>query len=136
MHNVKEKMIEKIETRLQFVVVILVFFLSIFPNSLVSGSILIVAYIIDYIFFAKLGDRLNEKHLKWLNNMVLIGIASYIIPLTLMALSTQKGTIPLWQGYTLMGVTYVSIFLMIWIPVIILVMLLFLGINWKKSFRF
>ena len=122
MHNVKEKMIEKIETRLQFVVVILVFF--------------IVAYIIDYIFFAKLGDRLNEKHLKWLNNMVLIGIASYIIPLTLMALSTQKGTIPLWQGYTLMGVTYVSIFLMIWIAVIILVMLLFLGINWKKSFRF
>jgi len=135
MQDMKERLTNKIEIRLQFVVIMLVFFLTIFSGVQLAGCILVAAYIIDYIFFTALGDKIDERHLKWLNNTVLIGIGSYVIPLASIATSTQASSVPIWQGYTLMGLIFISMWLMVSIPVALLIMLLAFGIDWKKKFK-
>jgi uncharacterized membrane protein len=129
-----DRLTDKIEIRLQFVVVILVFFLTVFSGSLLQGCMLVAVYIIDYIFFAVRAPRIKERYLKWINVLTLIGTGSFIIPLALIALSTQKGTMPTWQGYAWIGSSFVSIWLMFLAPVAILLTLAVFGINWRKQF--
>lgn len=128
-----DRLTDKIETRLQFVVVIVVFFLTIFPGSLLGGCVLVVVYIIDYIFFAVRASKIKEKYLKWINTLTLIGTGSFIIPLALIALSTQKGNVPTWQGYAWIGSSFVSIWLMFLAPVAILLTLAVFGIDWRRQ---
>ncbi|MEK7641708.1 MAG: hypothetical protein AAB365_01820 [Patescibacteria group bacterium] len=130
----KDRLIDRIETRLQFTITILVLFLalSINQNISLSGCIIVVAYVVDYIFFAILGDKLSERALKFTNTWVVIGIASYIIPLTLAALSTQNNTLSGWQVYFWGGSTIVSFILMLSVPLIVLASIIITGINWKK----
>jgi len=131
----KDRLVDTIEVRLQFALVIVIFFLGVFPDSLPGSSILVVLYIIDYIFFAARGDKIVVKYLKAMNVATLVGMASFIIPLALIALSSQKGTLSAFEFYSWMGSSYVSILLMFVAPLSLLVMLAAFGINWKKQFK-
>jgi hypothetical protein len=128
-------MINKIENRLQFIITILVFFLVIFPKPLLVGCILVAAYVLDYIIFAIVSEKIDEKWLRRINYLVLTGIGSYIFPLTLIALSTQNGIMSWWQWYAWVTPTFISILLMALVPVALLVILLVLGIDWRNKFR-
>ncbi|MCX6719424.1 MAG: hypothetical protein NTZ38_03565 [Candidatus Taylorbacteria bacterium] len=132
MQTTKERTTDKIETRLQFTITILTFFLVLFPVQQLAGCIVVAAYVIDYIIFAVRSDKISEKHLRWINVSILIGIGSYIIPLAILALSTQDKTIPFWQVYIWMTSTYASMVIMIIAPIAILVELFAFGINRKR----
>lgn len=133
----KDRLVDKIEVRLQFALVIVIFFLTVFPDSLLpGGSILVVGYIINYIFFAVRGDKIKDKYLRVINIITLVGMGSFVIPLTLLALSTQKGVLPAWEAYTWMGSSLISILLMFVAPLSLLVVLVGFGINWKKEFGY
>ena len=129
MQNTQEKMIDKIENRLQFLITILIFFLAVFPNIELQGCILVVFYIIDYILFTTLGKKMSEKRLTYLNTILFIGIGSYIIPLTVLALSAKNAIVPVWQGYTWMALIFISIWFMILVPLILLIMILIYSVK-------
>ena len=135
MSHITDRLTDKIEIRLQFVAVILVFFLTVFEKSLFAGCIIVALYVVDYIFFVSVAERLQEKILKWVNISTLVGIGSFVIPLTMIALSTHGGNIPVWEAYTWMGSSLVSIVCMFIAPLALLILLGIYGINWRRMFH-
>jgi hypothetical protein len=135
MQSIKEKLADKIEVRLQFIITILTFFIVIIKELEQKGCILVAVYIIDYIFFTRVSNTINEKYLQWIDTTVLVGIGTFIIPLAVIALSTQGGTMPLFIGYSWLVMISASILLLVTIPIILLIMLIAYGVNWKGIFH-
>ena len=133
--KMNDKLISKIESRLQFVITVLTIFLFAFPTLNPSGYIIVVVYIITYILFAIFDTRINEKWLKQINTVVLIGIGSFLIPLTLVALTGINATMPLWQAYTWLGSTLISTFLMLSAPIVLIILILTTGIKARNKIK-
>ncbi len=92
MNEDTKEYINKIENNLRFVITISIFFLSIFDDNSVKfiGSLIIVGYLITYLALNIRSKQLMVKHLKCINKIILAGIFSYSIPLTILAISTQN----------------------------------------------
>lgn len=143
--NQKEKMVNKIEGRLQFVIVLGVFFLTLVYGiaklagdteqgsqaSAVGASIVVLGYIVAYVFFAIWGERIKELGLKWINGTIIFGIACYISPILLMGLSTAKDQPKMAK---LLAFTYFipyvgSVYGLIIVPIIVALFVIF----WPKN---
>ncbi len=123
----KDKLIDQASNRLQFAITILVFFLVVFPEIGKAGAILVVAYIVDYIFFEIIKGKIEPKGLRLINHLLLAGVGSFIIPLIIIAMSTREGIVPMWQGYIILGSAFGSVIALTFIPVVILVSLIVLA---------
>jgi len=88
-------MVEKIENRLQFLITISIFFpfvlYSFFKEvdeteksasgMLLKASTLVAAYLVSYLVFLVADKYISEKWIRYLNILVLLGIASFIFPI-------------------------------------------------------
>src|SRR3984885_14009520 len=89
----------QIENRLQFLITISIFFpvllysfFQTFGESekdsnaiLLKAASLVFVYLIDYILFLIVKKDIGDKRMRWLNILVIVGIASFILPISLTA---------------------------------------------------
>ena len=68
-------------------------------------------------------ESVSTRHLKWVHTSLIIGIASYIVPLSIMAMSGASRIVPVWEAYIWLWSSVVSVYLMTSIPLVILVMI-------------
>lgn len=149
MSNQSEKTIAQIENRLQFVVTLNVFFVtlmygisilagnteSISQNSSIQGSLIVFFYLLNYVVFEIWGKKMKEKGLKWINGSVLAGIACFVVPILFIALSTAKSqpVVPAWIAYidniTLTPIFMASLYGLFIVPLLILGLIIF----WPKE---
>lgn len=135
MQDNKEDLIKKIENNLRFVITISIFFLTIFPESRLAGSIIVVGYIIDYIGFQFRTKTLTVRNLKWIETSLLIGIGSYVVPLGIMAFSTQNIPLSQFGIWTWHASLFTSIWIIVCMPAITLAMIVLLSDKTWKSIR-
>ncbi|MCC2630199.1 MAG: hypothetical protein K0S38_8 [Candidatus Paceibacter sp.] len=135
MNQSQKKLKAQIESRLQFVITILVFFLALIPNATLPGGILVALYVFIYFLFAWHENLLLEKHLHFVNKSVLLSIASFILPITVLSIS-YTGVTPTWlAGLTMKSLMFLSMWALVLIPFFVLLYIAFqLTINdFKKT---
>ena len=90
----KEKLIEQIKNHLQFAATLAMFFPTLLytffksvgelePSSskiFLDASSLLIVYLLSYVVFILIKNKINEKRLVWLDRFVLLSIFSFIIP--------------------------------------------------------
>jgi hypothetical protein len=135
MENNIEELVKKVENNLRFIITITIFFLSIFPEIRLEGCVLIVAYIFNYIAFEVRVKNLIEENLRWIKNLLYIAISSYVIPLTVVALSTQKTTIGSLEFLTFKAGIITSMVGIMFIPTIILIVIVFSSNKTLSDFK-
>ncbi len=128
-----EKISKSINDNLRFIITISIFFLTIFSESRLQGSIIIVGYIICYIAFALRKNRLTVRNLKWVQFSLFSGLFSYIFPLSIMVLATTNSELSRLAVFTWKTLLLSSLYLIVCMPMISLVMILFLSnMTWIK----
>ena len=97
--NNYQNIISEIESRLQFITTIAIFFPAMvyyFFNAMKDSkydstevtlgyTILVGAYLLDYVIFEIKKNKLSEKYLRYINRSLLFGIAFFIVPIIVMA---------------------------------------------------
>ncbi|MDD4900540.1 MAG: type II secretion system protein [Patescibacteria group bacterium] len=93
----KKTIIKEIENRIQFVIVVAMFFSGVMynffniydktksDNIVLSYSIVIAIYFVIYIFFELTKDKLSLLWLKRVSALTLVGIGTFIIPVSFMS---------------------------------------------------
>ncbi len=132
-----EKLTSSIENKLQFIITIFTIFVGmgiLKGNTNTEFYIVISVLLLDYVLFAIIKDysHLSDTGLKYLNGSLILGMAAYIIPFYLFAISSQSSLIPFWQGYFLIGTGAISAFMMALFPIIFLVLLITFWIRANK----
>ena len=132
-----------VESRIQFATTIAIFFPSVvYGLSKIAGNseqstnetvlnlgIVIVAYIVDYVFFQILKSWMTEKWLKTIDVMTLIGIASFIVPILLIAVYKNE-TLDSLTLYSFAASLYISMA----IPILIAgILIIFVLMQWMRD---
>jgi hypothetical protein len=112
---------------LQFVITVSIFFLAVFPNVAPVGYILIVAYLLCFLVFELRNKEYTLRNLRWINTGLLFGVTAYIIPLLLLAYSSQDIILYGWGLVSVRTALYISMIMITAIPAIIFVMICFLS---------
>ncbi|MES2471133.1 MAG: hypothetical protein V4526_02800 [Patescibacteria group bacterium] len=125
----ENKLIGKIENNLRFIITISIFFLALIPESKLVGAIIIAGYIANYIVFEIRSNKFSSRNLKWISTSLFVGIGSYAIPLSIIALSTQNYLFPSWELSVLKALIFISMLIIVLLPASTLVMTCFLSRN-------
>ena len=128
MERTKEDFVKNIEDNLRFIITISIFFLTLLPEGKFQGCFFIAAYIINYIIFEIRINKFGIRNLKWIKTSLFVGIGSYIIPLSVVAFSTQNEFFSSIGTYIfIMATAFISMLAIVSIPAITLVMVSFLS---------
>lgn len=137
----KERLAEKVENRLQFVITISVFFGALLynffkftnTNELDSNGIvlqessLVVVFICSYLLFSIYSKKIPVKWLKRLDHLVLFSVGCFVFPMIVMADKLQR--IPFYISIPMSC----SMYLLTGTSLLTLVLIVFFGVKRNAS---
>jgi hypothetical protein len=88
-----------------------------------------VGYLLCFLVFEFRNREYTLRNLKWINTGLLFGVTAYIVPLLLLAYSSQNIILYGWGLMSVRTALYISMIMITAIPAIIFVMICFLSDN-------